>query len=80
MGNPLQGNITPTEFNAYKAETATFVSAFKDVSDPDDTLSFTRALAFVNSKGGGRVRAPWRLIPYVISSTPLILKHTFRVG
>lgn len=63
-------------FNAYKAETATFVSAFKEVGDPDDALSFTRALAFVDTKGGGRVRVPWRIIPYVLSTTPLIYSNT----
>lgn len=58
------------------AEITYLVSSFKEPTDIDDTLSINRALAHVNSLGGGKVRIPFKLTPYIISDELLIYGNT----
>jgi hypothetical protein len=58
------------------ASIAYFVRDFKQAGDTDDTASINRALAQVGVNGGGRVKIPWRLTPYVISDELLIYSNT----
>ena len=46
------------------------------LSDIDDTASINRALSYIGSIGGGKVRIPYKTTPYIISDELLIHGNT----
>jgi len=58
------------------AEIAYLPSSFKELTDVDDSQAINRALAHVNSLGGGKVKIPYKITPYLIGSTLKIYSNT----
>lgn len=81
IGDLSQTNYTDVasglkEHTSQLAHIAYLPSSFKETTDIDDTDSINRALAHVDSLGGGKVRIPFRLTPYIISSELVIGSNT----
>lgn len=70
--------LTPqiNNLTAQLAQIAYLPSSFKEITDVDDSQAINRALAHVNSLGGGKVKIPYKITPYLIGSTLKIYSNT----